>query len=166
MKMEVTEIENAMKCGLDVPRSGLGTYSVEDQIFATLFTEKGLSMDEIFKRLGVNYRDIISNINRMINHGYIVERSRYNDKYYYLTSSGMYELEFRFNERYFMELHAGLEARGYNRFHVEKFLKNRFYRFYLEGKWEVDRLEDQYLDWCESNDISSKSENVLRLKTR
>ena len=46
---------------------------------------------------------------------------------------------------------------------VERFLKNRFYNFYIAGEWDEISLPSQYKIWCESNNIGLYSDDVNKL---
>lgn len=155
------------KCKLDLPNNTNGMIlTIEDKILSILFREKSLTKYELQKVLNVDYKDLFIVMERMETKGYIVKRKYENISTYYLTMPGVYEMEYRFNCEYFLYLHFKLESYGYDRSNVERFLKNRFYNLYIAGKWDESTLNDQYKEWCKSNniDIYSKDINYLILK--
>lgn len=152
------------RCKLDLPKYTKGMIlSTEDKILSILFKEKSCTKGELKRQSGVEFPVILLHLENMSLKGYIVERNYENQPTYYLTASGMYELEYRFNRDYFLGLHFGLEMAGYDRNNVERFLKNRFYNFYIAGEWDEISLPSQYKTWCESNNIELYSEDVNKL---
>ncbi len=155
------------RCNLDLPKNTKGMIlSTEDKIMSILFREKSCTKGELKRQSGVEFPVVLLTLEKMSLKGYVVERNYENQPTYYLTGAGVYELEYRFNRDYFLGLHFGLEKIGYDRNNVERFLKNRFYNFYIAGEWNETTLPYQYKNWCESNNIElySQQENTLRLK--
>lgn len=154
------------KCNLDLPRNTKGMIlSTEDIILSTLFREKSSTKYELKKITGIEYPEILNTIDKMELKGYVVKREYEKVPTYYLTMAGVYEMEYRFNRDYFLNLHYSLESFGFDRNNVERFLKNRFYNLYIAGKWNELTLHSQYRTWCESNNIEMYSNNkTLKLK--
>lgn len=141
-------------CHLDVPKVKGSIRSIEDRIFITLLTEKGASKSELAKIINVNYKTISDNIKKMADKGYIIKRQFDNvEDLYFLTMSGVYELEYRFNLEYFKSLHNHLDSFGFDEYQIAHFLRNRFYKFYTKGEWDETTLVNQFVEWAESNNI-------------
>lgn len=141
------------KFRVELPNLKGALLSTEDKIFETLAKEKGASKYEISKATKIPYTTIRAIITLMENKGYVVEREYSSEQIYYLTAAGVYELEYRFNYNVYKDLHEKLLSLNYDSYDVERFLKNRFYRFYVEGIWEEDTLSEQFKEWCQSNGI-------------
>ena len=157
-------MNNTRKYNIDIPDTKGTLLTTEDKILCVLVKEKGLSKYDLLKLIDVNYNTIRLAITKMQDKGYVVERIVDNDSVYYLTAAGMYELEYRRNLEVFENLHLRLVKQGYNNYQVASFLKNRFYRFYIAGTWDNDTLEEQYAEWCYSNDLDPYESNKLKLK--
>lgn len=127
--------------------------TTEDKVLCLLFLEKSLTKNEIKKELNISYGKIFDVIVRMENKGLVVCRSYGNGDFYYLTQEGCYQAEYRINKSTFLDIYEYLIDLGYNVLNVIGFLKNRFYRYYLEGVWEGNTIEQQYLNWCEENKL-------------
>lgn len=154
------------KCKLDLPNTNGMLLSVEDRILSTLFREKSCTKGELKRIIKTEYPVILLTLEKMALKGFVVERNYENVPTYYLTSAGVYEMEYRFNRDYFLRLHYGLESLGYDRNNVERFLKNKFYNFYIAGYWDELTLSKQYKEWCDSNNIELYSKHISALKLK
>ena len=141
---------------LDLPNVNGINGSVEDKILCLLFLEKALTKNDIKNELSVSYGKIFNVVVRMENKGLIVARKFENGEFYYLTSEGCYEVQYRLNIDTYLDIYEFFLGLEYNTHNVISFLKNRFYRYYLEGVWEGNTLEEQYLSWCENNQLDPR----------
>ncbi len=139
---------------IDKPTMGGRNLSIEDIILYRLFEEKALTKGELVSLTKCkSYSCIKKTIENMESKGYVYGRRVDNVTYYYLTANGVYEFEYRFNTYSYMYYHAIFPKIMYNEDNVSRFLKNRFYRFYMTGEWDSETLVNQYLEWCESNSL-------------
>lgn len=142
-------------------------FSLEDEILVALFKEKGSTIRELIKCVSkVNFMAMNNELTNMENKGFVVRRTYESCSYYYLTSYGASEAEYRFNTNIYFKLYDYLKSRGYNNMNIIGFLKNRFYRFYIEGKWENECFVEQYIAWCESNGLDPEKSISMRRKLK
>lgn len=148
---------------LELPKLQGVMLSTEDNIFVTLNKEKSATKGELTNYIGAVYTDISKNINRMEDKGFVVRRIKDKTNYYALTASGVYEMQYRFNYMVFYGLHDKLLSLGYNMDHIQRFIRNRLYAYYLDDDFDYHNLEEQYLSWCESNEIDPVESNTRKL---
>lgn len=148
---------------LDLPNYNSVNGMAEDKIFALLFVEKGLDKYEIAKEINVPYEKIFDVVKRMEEKGFIICREFQNGNFYYLTSEGCREAEYRFNSDTYLDIYGYLIELGYYSHYVLSFMKNVFYKYYLEGVWNGNSLETQYLVWCDENKLNPEG-NTKKLK--
>ena len=148
------------KTNLDIPKYNFKDLDDENSIFLTLYIEKGASKYEMSRKTKKRYEAISAAITTLQNKGFIIERLIDNEHLYYLTVAGVYELENRFNGEYVEGLITRFIIEGYNRRYVEDFLKNRFYKSYTEGVYNEATLEEQYIVWCEANELDPRKASM------
>lgn len=141
---------------LDLPKYKDVNSGTEDQIFALTFVEKALTKVEISKGLNVQYQRVFDVVKRMEEKGYIVCREFANGHFYYLTSEGCREAEYRLNIDTYLDIYEYLLGLGYYSHNIINFMGYVFYKYYMEGVWDGNTLESQYLDWCKANDLNPK----------
>ncbi len=138
---------------LDLPKAEEVNYSTEDKIFALLFVEKGLTKSEISRKLNVSYETIFNETKGMETKGYLVCREERIGRIYYLTSEGCREAEYRLNNFTYLDIYEYLIGLNYPILTISNFLKAYFYKYYLEGVCDTNNIAEQYLEWCEKNNI-------------
>ena len=156
--------KNDLTNELDLQITSESLLSTEDKIFVTLMKEKGATKGELTKLTGVLYTEIRKNIINMENKGYVVG-SRIDDLvYFYLTMAGAYEAEDRLNSETVNAYFNYLTDKGYDYQNVQKFLKNRFCKFYIAGEWNPTTLDEQYMEWCDSNNLTYTKSHTKKLQ--
>lgn len=148
------------RTNLDIPKYNFNDLDVENSIFLSLYIEKGASKYEMARKTKKKYERIRAAIAVLQNKGFVIERVVKNEQLYFLTVAGVYELENRFNGEYVEGLITQFTMEGYNRRYVEDFLKNRFYKSYVEGIYNEITLEQQYVVWCEANELNPKKASI------
>lgn len=148
---------------LDLPKVKDINSSTEDKILSLLFVEKGLTKSDISKGVNVNYQRVLEVITLMEEKGFVIFREYSNGNFYYLTREGVREAEYRLNTETYLDIYEYLIGLGYYMHNILNFMKNAFYKYYLEGVWNGNTLESQYLTWCENNNLNPK-EKVKKLK--
>ena len=143
--------KNDLTNELDLQITSESLLSTEDKIFVTLIT-------------GVLYTEIRKNIINMENKGYIVGRRIDDLVYFYLTMAGAYEVQDRLNSETVNAYFNYLTDKGYDYQNVQKFLKNRFYKFYIAGEWNPTNLDEQYMEWCDSNNLTYTKSHTKKLQ--
>ena len=143
-------------------------FSIEDKILVNLFQEKGATKEELNDFIKkVPFFSISQNIINMENKGLIVAKKYYDSNiYYYLTSYGANECEYRFNTEVYFEIYNYLINNEFNELNVMKFLQNRFYHFYIDGTWNSKDFINQYNFWCSSNGLDPKKSLNRSLKVK
>jgi len=138
---------------LDLPKVKDINTGTEDKILSLLFVEKGLTKIDISKGVNVNYQRVLEVITSMEEKGFVI----------YLTREGVREAEYRLNTETYLDIYEYLVGLGYYPHNILNFMKNAFYKYYLEGVWNGNTLESQYLAWCDSNNLNPK-EKIKKLK--
>ena len=147
---------------LDLKQVGGAIYSTEDRILGTLMREKGATKAELSKITGIAYPAIRNTIIKMEDKGFVVGRRQDDTVYFYLTMAGAYEAQDRLNSETVNAYFNYLTDKGYDYQNVQKFLKNRFYKFYIAGEWNSEDLVKQYIEWCNSNNIECEIESSAK----
>ncbi len=147
---------------LDLKQVGGAIYSTEDRILGTLMREKGATKAELSKITGIAYPAIRNTIIKMEDKGFVVGRRQDDTVYFYLTMAGAYEAEDRLNGENVDKCIAYFITKGASYVNTIKFLKNRFYKFYIAGEWNSEDLVKQYIEWCNSNNIECEIESSAK----
>lgn len=139
---------------LDITNLSGSILSIEDKILLTLLTEKGCTKGELSKHTNIVYSEIKRVIDAMEIKGYVVQR-KINETtiLYYLTMQGAYEVQDRLNTETVSMYYNYLVNVGFSYQNVTKFLRRKFYDFYILGVWDPTDLESQYKIWCDSNNL-------------
>lgn len=150
---------------LDITNVNKSILSTEDRILLTLLTEKGCTKGELSKHTNIVYSEIKRAIDAMEIKGYVVQR-QVNDStvLYYLTMPGAYEVQDRLNSNTVSMYSNYLVNVGFSYDNVIKFLKRKFYDFYIAGIWNPTDLEEQYKSWCDSNNLPYVNSKDYTLK--
>ena len=77
---------------------------------------------------------------------------------------GAYEVQDRLNTNTVKMYRNYLVSVGFSYDNVIKFLKRKFYDFYIVGVWNPTDLEDQYKAWCDSNNLEYVNSDDYTLK--
>ena len=149
---------------LDLKQVGGAIYSTEDRILGTLMREKGATKAELSKITGIAYPAIRNTIIKMEDKGFVVGRRQDDTVYFYLTMAGAYEVQDRLNSETVNAYFNYLTDKGYDYQNVQKFLKNRFYKFYIAGEWNPTNLDEQYMEWCDSNNLTYTKSHTKKLQ--
>ena len=149
---------------LDLKQVGGAIYSTEDRILGTLMREKGATKAELSKITGIAYPAIRNTIIKMEDKGFVVGRRQDDTVYFYLTMAGAYEVQDRLNSETVNAYFNYLTDKGYDYQNVQKFLKNRFYKFYIAGEWNPTTLDEQYMEWCDSNNLTYTKSHTKKLQ--
>ena len=149
---------------LDLKQVGGAIYSTEDRILGTLMKEKGATKAELSKITGIAYPAIRNTIIKMEDKGFVVGRRQDDTVYFYLTMAGAYEVQDRLNSETVNAYFNYLTDKGYDYQNVQKFLKNRFYKFYIAGEWNPTNLDEQYMEWCDSNNLTYTKSHTKKLQ--
>ena len=78
--------------------------------------------------------------------------------------AGAYEAQDRLNSETVNAYFNYLTDKGYDYQNVQKFLKNRFYKFYIAGEWNPTNLDEQYMEWCDSNNLTYTKSHTKKLQ--
>lgn len=97
--------------------------------------------------------------------GYIYERDSRYHKYgtYFLTASGLYEIELRFNKENLYNLYNKLKQINDDEILITNYIKDILFKYYssehyYKTNFEIEDLESDYKNWL------SQKEEVLVLK--
>ena len=150
---------------LDITNLNGSILSTEDKILLTLLTEKGCTKGELSKHTNIVYSEVKRVIEEMEVKGYVVQRQINETIFlYYLTMPGAYEVQDRLNTDTVKMYRNYLVSVGFSYDNVIKFLKRKFYDFYIAGVWNPTDLEDQYKTWCDSNNLEYVNSDDYTLK--
>jgi len=141
---------------LDLPNVNEINGSREDKVLGLLFVEKALNKAQIKEIIGMDYQSIFDIVDDMEKKGYIYGRAYYDETIYYLNSEGCREAQYRLNIDTYLDIYDYFIDLGYYSHNVIQFMKYCFHRYYLEGVWEGNTLEEQYLSWCENNQLDPR----------
>lgn len=149
---------------LEIESPSLMELNTENRVLWLLFNEYALSKNELYGYLGEYPIMPLGAVLRKMNvKGYVyIREAEMGISVYSLTSLGLYEVQRRFNNEAFHELFDYLLVNGYDSNNVSAFLRNKFYGYHINGIWEEGNLETQYLEWCQTNGIESKSGTVMK----
>ena len=150
---------------LDITNLNGCILSTEDKILFTLLKEKGCTKGELSKHTNIVYSEIKRTIEQMEIKGYVVERMiNETTSLYYLTMPGAYEVQDRLNNDTVNMYINFLVNNGFSCENVIKFLKRKFYDFYIAGIWDPSDIEEKYKTWCDSNNLKYVNNDDYTLK--
>jgi len=88
-----------------------------------------------------------------------------NLEYYSLTEYGCYKAYYWYNRECFDEIYHFLRDKGYNKKHIALFMGEwlSYYQHTYKWKFHDCDLEDNYLSWCENNNIEPRTGKLGRI---